>query len=72
MNGFERKTLDYLLTLETEEEWQAWAATQDPEDFLRVLNIIRRAQSENLVALMELEENQLTDFSQAQSLLQRF
>lgn len=73
MNSFERKTLDYLLKLQSEEEWQAWSKNQEPEDFLRALDIIRRAQAENEVTLMELRENQgELDLTDAQQVLSRY
>ena len=73
MNSFEQKTLDYLMTLQTEAEWQAWAATQDRESFDQVLSIIRRAQTENEIAILELQEAGLADdLSQAQEILRRF
>lgn len=73
MNSFERKTLDYLLKLQSEDEWQAWSKNQEPEDFLRALDIIRRAQAENEVTLMELRENQEgLDLTDAQQVLSRY
>lgn len=73
MNSFERKTLDYLLKLQSEDEWQAWSKNQEPEDFLRALDIIRRAQAENEITLMELRENQEDlDLTDAQQVLSRY
>lgn len=73
MTDFERKTIDYLLTLQSEQEWQAWADTMDREGFERILDIIRLAQAENEIALMDLREGMvMQDLSEAQQVLSRY
>lgn len=76
MTNFEQKTLDYLLTLQTEEEWQAWADTMDREGFDYMISLIKRAHVEAQVELMqlqeELEELEPSDVSIAQEVLAKF
>ena len=56
MNDHDRMNLNFILTLETKEEWDTWADGLDEDDLLYALELVRTAMSEAIAQKMTIEE----------------
>jgi hypothetical protein len=57
MNKHDRDNLNFILSLDTAEQWDEWAETLSQSDLLYALDLIRQAKVESLVQLIELQES---------------
>jgi hypothetical protein len=56
MNEYDRNNLHFILSLKDPAEWEAWAETLSEDDLRYALELIKIAQAESLVQMMELQE----------------
>jgi hypothetical protein len=76
MNDWDKSNLEFLLSLKTKEDWEEWAKYCEDDDFLYAIEIVRTAQAELIVQVMQLEEEERAeqgeDFSEANAVLSKF
>jgi hypothetical protein len=56
MNEYDRNNLQFILSLKNPAEWEEWAETLSEDDLRYALELIKIAQAESLVQMMELQE----------------
>lgn len=61
MNEYDRDNLNFIMSLKTQAEWEAWAETLDEGDMLYALELVKTAQSECEVRSMEIDEAEQDD-----------
>jgi hypothetical protein len=61
MNKHDRDNLSFIMSLRTPEAWEAWAATLSEDDMLYALELVKTAQAECEVKLMEMDEAEEAD-----------
>lgn len=77
MNDWDKSNLQFLLSLKTKEDWEDWAKYCEQDDFLYAIEIVRTAQAELMVQVMELEEEEAEEqgkkeFAEANAVLSKF
>lgn len=76
MDNIDRANLKFLLSLETQEDWDNWGACADPDDLEYAMYLLKTGLAENEVLQMELaeaaDEELGLDLSQARDVLSRF
>ena len=56
MNEYDRNNLNFILSMNTESEWEEWAETLSQDDILYALDLIKSAKAESFVKMLELQE----------------
>jgi hypothetical protein len=76
MNDWDKNNLEFLMSLKTPEDWDDWAKYCEPDDFLYAIELVRTAQAELLVQVMQLEEDEAEaqgkEYSEANAVLNKF
>jgi hypothetical protein len=71
MNDYDRNNLNFILTLNNPEDWEAWAETLSEDDLRYALGLVKTAQAESLVQMLDLQEameNESNDLDCTQAL----
>jgi hypothetical protein len=75
MNDRDKKNLEFIMSLKTQEEWEEWADSVDEDDLLYALVLVRTAMSEAETQKMNLEEqiqdDEGLDCSEAMKIINR-
>ena len=75
MNEHDRQNLEFIMSLQSHEDWVNWAQNCSEEDFLYALEIVKTAQSEAEIRAMEMDEEDQDedglDCSEAMCIIQR-
>lgn len=75
MNEYDRNNLNFILTLNSPDEWEAWAETLSEDDLRYALELVKTAQAESVVQMLELQEAMQAedglDCSEAMSFINR-
>lgn len=75
MNEYDRNNLNFILTLNTPEDWENWAESLSEDDLRYALELVKTAQAESFVQMLELQEElqaeEGLDCSEAMSFINR-
>ena len=75
MNEYDRNNLNFILTLNTQEDWENWAESLSEDDLRYALELVKTAQAESVVQMLELQEAMQAedglDCSEAMSFINR-
>lgn len=75
MNEYDRNNLNFILTLSTPEDWENWAESLSEDDLRYALELVKTAQAESFVQMLELQEElqaeEGLDCSEAMSFINR-